>query len=327
MFVTFINLNDIKRIQTNYLIEKIKLETIADDQKPYVKKLLQIFGPIKTQDIMYENSLASTPESHLLGHIVGEYIYKNYGEEGIVMCRDYFLSGCYHTFIISLITEKGLEGYTSTLSYCAKQGENVLEQCSHAGGHAFTAMLEYDLPKALSMCDQMYQNFPEAPVLNCYEGVFMENFRGVHGNDNDDKKWISQEDPFYPCSDARIEEKYLPACWLHQATNMHSFFEGDLKKVADECSKLTNEKYKEYCFNNYARQAYAEVFEDISVGESFCKFVPTEEYQYCIRTMAKAASSVGDYNFAFSMCDYSSGKERELCILQVNSVYEFYNAP
>ena len=292
--------------QENYpeIKQILSLQKVRD-QSPYLIKLLDRIGPEKTQEELLRSGLPFTGETHLLVHTIGKYIYEKHGASGLKMCKDYFLSACFHAFIIEDLSDNGMRGLSSTMNSCEKAGINVLSQCSHATGHGFVVWNDYDLVRALKMCDELAQK-PDSntPAFNCYDGVFMENLFSVHEGELSEKRWIDDTDPYYPCNDTRIPEKYLGGCWVNQASRMHQMYQGDLKKVAQGCDQVLNPKHQELCYNNFARQIHP--MTEGQSGKAFilCTNATGEKWQnYCLNTLVGAAFSVGDKGkMPFEIC-------------------------
>src|SRR3990167_5856887 len=154
-------------------------------------------------EILEHSPLPHTGEGHLVVHQIGFYAYQKYGAESILKCKDYFLYACYHGTIIEAASDQGFEGITKMTDKCKASPVRYF-QCVHAAGHSILAMWDYDLPKALTTCDELYEKdikFPEAQT-SCHNGAFMENLFGVHdwGTGNQPKRdWLS-DDPYFPCN-------------------------------------------------------------------------------------------------------------------------------
>ena len=150
------------------------LRTTAE-QSEVLEKLLDRVGPVEAQEQLFVSGLPFTGETHLLIHTVGNYIYDKYGLEGLPLCKDYFLSACYHAFILNALADHGLQGLADTMDKCALAAPGVAAQCAHGAGHGFVAWHDYDLIKALLMCDELDAKDESIAYFNCYDDVFMEN--------------------------------------------------------------------------------------------------------------------------------------------------------
>lgn len=290
------------------------------------EKLIKRVGPENAQQELLESGLPFDGETHLINHAVGEYIYKNYGLAGLTKCKDYFLSSCYHGFILPVVADKGFKGLTELMATCRKQGEGVAVQCAHAIGHGLLANDGYkNLPQALADCDKLGKDDRYFPTLNCHDGVFMENVYGLHDGDKSAKeRWIKDDDAAYPCDDDRIDSRYLTACWMDQPFRMYAVFKGDLRKIADECGKLTDKGLQSTCFDALARQIHPLAKGSPAEINRMCAFMPEDRINACIISVAKAEFSVGGREVPFSLCSKLREDSQQVCYDEIASFISIY---
>lgn len=310
-------------------IGKIRILTNTEAQAVELRKLLERVGPVEAQEEMLSSGLPFTGQTHLLVHEVGNYIYDQYGPEGLPYCRDYFLSACYHGFILNTLGDYGMSGVAETMKICNEAPPRVSAQCAHAAGHGFVAWHDYNLVKALYMCDELGAKV-DSPAgefghFNCYDGVFMENFWGIHGGVPSEKRWVSETDIYYPCTDERIPEKYLGGCWANQATSIYQYYKGDLKKTAQACDAVTNEEYRDMCYNNFARQIHPLTEDKVEKAISLCSTATGMERQNeCIITNMSSSWSVGARKMPFDLCQILKGEVRNPCFERLITLIDHY---
>jgi len=289
------------------------------------RKLMDRVGPVQAQEELYRSGLPFTGETHLLNHASGEYLYENFGPAGLVQCKDYFLSSCYHGFTIELIGEEGLLGVNEVIKECQNIGITTLSQCIHSMGHGFVSWVGYkQLPQALELCDEVVSNFPNAPVFNCYDGVFMENVWGIHDGYPSPDRWIDDNDPLYPCYDSRIDPKYRLGCLANTATLMLKTFNGNLTKSGELCLSIRDSIEREGCFDNLARQIHPMTFGHVDKVYELCNTMPEDWKNFCIIRVATSDMSVGGRELAFEICNRIDESNLGLCydsILNTLSVY------
>ena len=307
-------------------VKKILATKNVEQQKPYLLALLKRVGPEQTQEALYRSGLPFTGETHLLIHTIGDYIYKKYGNDGLHLCRDYFLSACFHAFIIDDLGDHGINGLAKSIDQCAKAGSHVLGQCSHASGHGFLAWKDYEPLEALKMCDQLGDISKSVPLFNCYDGVFMENIYGIHSGHPSPKRWVKKEDPFYPCNDPRIPEKYILGCWSNQVSLMRQSYGAEWKTFAANCDQVQNPEYQKMCYNNFARQIHPETFGKADIAMSLCENATGRDWQnYCHDTIIGAAYSVGDRtNLPFEICRLAKTEDKQNCYTYLFQTIEGY---
>jgi hypothetical protein len=148
---------------------------------------------------------------------------------------------------------------------------------------------------------------------------------GVHDGKPSEKRWVKPEtDLYYPCTDPRIAEKYLSACWANQATLMYQYFKADLKKTAQACDGVENPAYKEMCYNNFARQIHPLTNGKAENVLALCKNATGQYWQdYCMLSNMTAAWSVGDRAMPYALCDGATGAIRAQCFDRLVSMINF----
>ncbi len=291
-------------------IENILNLRTSEERSAELVKLLERVGPERAQEEMLHSGLPFTGETHLLVHTIGNFIYDQYGKDGLALCKDYFLSACYHAVILNTLGDNGLDGVAEAMALCREAGgSTVAAQCAHGAGHGFVAWHDYDLVKALEMCDELgsagelRSPASQFPSFNCYDGVFMENVWGVHEGTPSPKRWVKESELYYPCTDPRIPEKYLKGCWSNQATLIYQHFKGDLRKTALACDAVENAEYRETCYNNFSRQIHPMTQGSIEKVKSLCENATGEEWRdYCILTNMTSYWSVGDHELPGKLC-------------------------
>lgn len=307
-------------------IEKILALRDTQEQSDELEKLLERVGPLEAQEEMVHSGLPFTGETHLLIHTVGNFIYKKYGQDGLSYCKDYFLSACYHAVILNTLGDHGINGVAEALALCEREGGPIVSsQCAHGAGHGFVAWHDYDLLKGVKMCDQLGEKVERFSYFNCYDGAFMENIWGVHNGAPSEKRWVKNDDIYYPCNDPRIPEKYLKGCWSNQATLIYQHFNGDLKKTALACDAVTSLEYRETCYNNFSRQIHPLTQGSVEKVKSLCGNASGENWQdYCMLTNMTSYWSVGDRTLPFSICESLEGALKENCFGRLSGMIAFY---
>ncbi len=310
--------------QARYTPENVSelKEILLDDQTARLnatRKLVERVDVEQALEILEHSALPHTGEGHLAVHQIGFYAYKKYGIDSILKCKDYFLYACYHGAIIEAASDQGFEVIAKMADRC-KASPLRYYQCSHAAGHSINAILNYDLPKALVKCDEIFEgevNFQGA-LSSCHNGVFMENLFGVHdwGTGEERKNdWLS-EDPYFPCN--YFGEKYQKGCWLNQAARIYQMNKGDIIKTAEVCQKIGNNEYTLWCMDNLARQIHPLTNGEAGKVFELCKQEGGTWYNHCITVNAQAYYSVGDRLKGIEICKMMSPGSGEPCYSQIS---------
>lgn len=314
-FVYFGFFNGSTEALADKLIVSIKSADSIEKQVKIYRQLIEKVGPEIAQEKLYRSGLPFTGQTHLLNHTVGEGLYEKYGPAGLVQCKDYFLSSCYHGFIVLAIARGGMEEVEKTMEECRKSGPAVFTQCAHAVGHGLLASEGYSkLVDALKLCDKVDLPGGRFPMFNCYDGVFMENIWAVHEGEPSPDRWVKKDDPFYPCDDPRIGTKYQLACWSNQPALMYQLFDRDIKKVGLECEKVLNPEFQKMCFDGLARQIHPLTKGSTAKTLELCGLMSGVKWiDFCIVTNAVSSFSVGDRVVPFEICSRIREVNKEYC--------------
>lgn len=279
------------------------LQTQDQDKRlKAARKLVERVGVEDALEILEHSQLPHTGEGHLAVHQIGFYAYQKYGVDSILHCRDYFLYGCYHGAIIEAASDQGFDIIHRMTDKCKDYSARHF-QCVHAAGHAILAIWEYDLPKALKTCDDLYEKDGDVEILSsCHNGAFMENLFGVHDWDTNraqKRDWLSG-DPYFPCNG--FGDKYQKGCWLNQAARIYQMQNGDIAKTAEICQKAGNQQYVAWCMDNLARQIHPLTNGDPAQSFELCKLEGKDWYDNCLVVNAGSFYSVGGRDQALYIC-------------------------
>ena len=274
-------------------------------QAKLVRALAEKYGPKEALAYMNKSGLPYTGETHLLVHEIGDVAYLRYGDDALKFCDESFLSACYHGAVLHAISNKGLGGVKDMLTACRADVPQVFAQCVHATGHGLVAYSDYNLPNALQLCDELTEGDANIPAFNCYDGAFMENIWGVHDGQPSPNRMVKDDDPFFPCN--AFPDKYQEGCWANQATLMYQLFGHDLKKVAEHCDMVKNEKYQATCYDNFARQIHPISQGQLKAAIQLCKNATGDWQNRCVFLVGTSAFGVGDRtNLLYETCAYFS---------------------
>lgn len=198
---------------------------------------------------------------HKLSHQAGEYAYELFKENAFQWHTFAFSSECGSGYFHGL-----MDAYLQTndehrllefpiADFGEKNIINILHQvcdkspfdlkCAHVLGHSIMAWSNYDLLKALPLCDKI----SAVPAIQneCWRGIFMEN---VDGGRNQDvghfTKYIS-DDPFYPCN--IVGEKYKVACYQFIPGRLEDVMHTNPHDAELACAKIPS-PYENICFSS-----------------------------------------------------------------------------
>lgn len=309
-------------------IVQIKNTTINSEKVETYTKLIERVGVVEAQEILFKSGLPFDGETHLLNHVAGDYIYSKYGYSGLKYCKDYFLSSCYHGFLLNVIAEGGMPLVAKTFDECFLAGPTTYYQCAHGIGHGFLANAGYkNVDKALKTCDEAEKKIKNFPVYNCYDGVFMENIWAVHDGKPSPDRWVKENDIFYPCNDERLDKKYILACWSNQPSLVYQQFKGDIKRVAYElCNNVKDTEFQRMCFDGLARQIHPLTGGEVAETIRYCRMMPSIQWNnFCVSTNAGSSYSVGDRSLPFEICLEAREDGKKQCFDHLIGVIKVYS--
>jgi len=307
-------------------IIKIKATSNINEQIEWYKQLIGRVGAEEAQEELKRSGLPFTGQTHLLNHEAGEYLYSHEGPAGLVKCRDYLLESCYHGFVIAAISDKGMSVLGDIMKTCKSEGPAVNMQCAHAIGHALLPWVGYaDLPRALELCQETAKQVKDFPSYNCEDGVFMENVYGVHSGEPSPDRWVKLSDPHYPCDSPKISEKYRRACWGEQSSIMYQYFNGDIKKMGNECLKAPNPSYRDSCFEGLALIIHPITEGKADKAFTLCGQLPEGWVSKCLATVAAAGYSTGDRNSPYEICRNVEEAGKKDCYSEFSGAIALYS--
>lgn len=227
-----------------------------DAYATYFESLAEEKGGGYAFEVLKQAELAPNTDLHLLGHVVGDVLYKQKGIDGMHVCTQDFRNACSHSIVVGLFTERGVDALRDIADACrnAPGGSGAYTMCFHGLGHGVLAYTLYDFEKAIPLCEktgtELYGN---REAIECIGGMVMEL---VGGGQHDVRAWeksrevyLSDSDPLYPCNAAFIPENARAICYTYLTPHLLQFAGGDLgnptetdfKNAFDYCATLSND--------------------------------------------------------------------------------------
>lgn len=283
-----------------------------------LKDILSIIEQNQNQPELFQSC-------HEMGHFLGrEQIRKVKDvQEAMSECIPICFAGCYHGVLEGYLIDKNLsfdvnnpELIKAIKDLCnspdKQTSTEVFNQCLHGLGHALMFLTQSDLPKALTLCD----NLDSTSVRDwCYSGAFMENSTSSTNKDHP-SKYLKKEDPMYPCT--ILEDRYLNMCYALQSFYFAEVSGYDWQKTIDLCSRVP-QSYQETCFRSIGQNLVG-FTQDLDLIKTNCNLIgPTELKQACIQGVEIALSSkyAGDLSKNIQFCSLLDTKYKKSCYLQL----------
>lgn len=247
---------DIPTAKTDNYPEVSQLEG-KDLKFSELKKFFQNLANEKGAEYAYELlRVAPIPKNidmHLMGHIVGDVLYKQKGASGIKICTEDFRNACSHTIVVGLLLDKGEQALAEISKACgqAPGGSGAYSMCYHGLGHGVLSYVDFDLKKAIYLCEKVHDaGFLGPEARQCIGGAIMEI---ITGGDHDKKSWakmrkiyLKDSDPLYPCNNDFIPDNAKHMCYTYLTPHLFQVAGADLgnpqpehfKKAFTYCSKV-----------------------------------------------------------------------------------------
>ena len=106
---------------------------------------------------------------------------------------------------------------------------------------------------------------------------------------------------------------------------MFQFFKNDVKKVGQECNKLTQPGFKRNCFNALARQLYLIIDGKSEKVFQLCALMPAGWTNYCVGISALTYLGVGDTELPFDVCGKIEEAGKEECYRElIDPIKKFF---
>lgn len=203
-------------------------------------------------------------DMHLLGHIVGEVLYKQEGLKGIYKCTQDFRNACSHSIVVGLFFDKGEEALPEIAEACrqAPGGSGAYTMCFHGLGHGVLAYFDYDLKKAVQMC----QKTGSRESTECIGGAIMEMIGGGFHDRNawerQNKIYFRKDDVLYPCSADFIPKEDKGICYIYLTPHLFQAAGADLasptplhfEKAFTFCGKIQDQPDRGACYGGFGKE-------------------------------------------------------------------------
>jgi hypothetical protein len=185
--------------------------TSFDEVRAFFVALAEHKGAVYAFEVLKQVPLPPGIDTHLMGHAVGDELYKQVGLDGMQYCTHDFRNACSHTVVIGALLAEGDATFDKVNDVCKKApgGPGAYTMCFHGFGHGVLAYADYELPEAIALCGRVgtdaYNREEEA---QCIGGIIMEMHQGIH----DPEVWAQKKDKFLDPKDPlkMCRESYMP---------------------------------------------------------------------------------------------------------------------
>jgi len=252
--ILFVQKTDVvqKIERQNNFEEIVALGDSFKDLSIYFTELAQNEGGVYAFSVLLEAPLPPNIDLHLLGHIVGDELYKQEGLDGMQYCTPDFRNACSHTIVIGALLETGDGVFDEINEVCKKApgGRGAYTMCFHGFGHGVLAFNDYEVPDAVEMCKRVgTEPYRNREYVECVGGMVMEMVSGIHDRDVWEEKakiYLADDNPLYLCSSDFIPEDSKAICYTYispelfeaAGANQRSPTADDFSKAFEYCDTL-----------------------------------------------------------------------------------------
>lgn len=238
--------------------------------KEFFQDAAQRKGGAYAFELLRRADLPDGTDIHLLGHVVGDVLYRQKGKDGMTVCTQEFRNACSHTVVVGLYLERGEEALRDIAAVCkgAPGGAGAYTMCFHGLGHGVLAVAQYDFRRAVELCGSVVpEGFVSRESVECIGGAVMEL---VSGGDHDKIAWerqkavfLSSDDPFLPCDAAYIPRSARAVCYEYLTPHFFDLIgssltdpsEEEIREAFQTCTLISqNDANRAACFRGFGKE-------------------------------------------------------------------------
>jgi hypothetical protein len=236
----------------------------------YLKKLAEEKGGRYAFQVLKMVELGPNIDLHLLGHDIGDVLFKQEGIEAITACDNDFRNACSHSVVIGIFSEKGELALPQIAEACkrAPGGKGAYTMCFHGLGHGILSFEGYDMEKASQICQKTgTKEYGFNESAQCIGGMVMEIIGGgFHDKEvwsKQRQKYLFKENPLNLCSQNYIPDNAKNFCYDYLTPFLFEAVGADVGNPKDEdfikafkfCENISgNEVWKDACFGGFGKE-------------------------------------------------------------------------
>ncbi len=271
----------------------------------------------------FDKEIAADPEiernCHRIAHMIGAAALVRYDgrvgkafAEGSASCW----SGYYHGILERAFSDvKETELGSVSRELCSDPDVRatafIAYQCVHGLGHGLMLYTNYDLPKSLSVCDELATSWDQT---SCTGGVFMENISSSYGIKS---KWLRDDDPIYPCK--TVAERHKLYCYLMVTSRILPFVNYDFAKAGQMCRK-SDKAWVATCFQSLGRDASGTTRGDVDKILAICAKGGDMETQCVYGAGRDLTSNDGGSQRARVLCAKAAASLQDYCFEGIGTI-------
>ncbi len=321
----------------------------------YFQQLADKKGGVYAYRVLLEAPFPKGTDLHLLGHVVGDMLYKQKGLSGINSCTPDFRNACSHSIVVGYLRDHGEGALPEIVKTCkeAPGGRGAYTMCFHGLGHGVLAFVGYDLEKAVNLCQKTgTPEFQNREYMECTGGTIMEMIAGVHDRDvwaTQKDRFFKKSDPLYPCNAPFMPDEVKSVCYVQLTPHLFEAAGGDLgnlkpsvfAKAMSYCAAIpkTDSMLRNSCYSGFGKE-YIVLAQDRdirdmgaskpealkTVRDACAKAGDEEGEDACNMSALNSLFWGGENNpdASFSYCEIASGEAKDQCYRNLAGNINFY---
>lgn len=222
-------------------------------------------------EILKTTTFPPNIDVHLLGHAIGDVLYKQEGANGMTACTNDFRNACSHAIVVGLFGDKGEAALPEIIEACknAPGGSGAYTMCFHGLGHGVLSYFGYSFEKAAPVCaatgTEAHHN---QEVSECLGGMVMEIIEGgAHDKDIWSKqrpKYLHASKPLSLCQQDFVPTTARYMCYVYLTPYLFEVAGGDLGNLTPDvyeksfsyCATLpeTDAINRDACFGGFGKE-------------------------------------------------------------------------
>ena len=225
-------------------------------------------GGVYAFEILKRANLPPNTDLHLLGHAVGDELYKQEGLDGMQYCTHDFRNACSHSIVVGALLAEGLSVFDKVNAECKKApgGPGAYTMCFHGFGHGVLAYTDYELPEAVKLCGKVgTQAYGNEEQAQCIGGIVMEMNQGVHDPvvwAQKKDKYLTHDNPLRICKSDYMPENAKVLCYSYitpyifdAAGAVNGNPTPDIyKKSFAYCDTVENDAQRQSCYGGLGKE-------------------------------------------------------------------------
>lgn len=253
-------------------IKDIKEKSLSfSELSAYFSELARKKGGAYAFDVLRVAPMPPNIDLHLLGHVVGDVLYKQQGVAGMRVCTNDFRNACSHSIVVGLLFDKGEGALAEIADACRKApgGSGAYTMCFHGLGHGIVAYAGYNMKRGVGLCEKTgTAAYGNREAIECIGGSVMEL---IGGGFHDREQWAKQrkiyfshDEPLAPCDKDFMPREartmcytYLsPYLWEAAGADLGSPKEKDFVKSFQLCEKIPSVQgaERDACFGGFGKE-------------------------------------------------------------------------